>query len=166
MLFVLGAVFGFLRSIIKVKRHFLKTGRIIASAGDFLYCALCTVLFHITVFVTNYGYVRWYEFAGAFLGFVLYRIFLEDAVMKVMTGITGFATGLISGILRTVLSPFVRVLRMIYGQLNNQFRKLYGSIYWMRLRMYSRSAEKRLTALSEKGFCLSVKKSIHRKKSL
>ncbi len=157
ILMLSGVLFAFFRDILKVKRHFLKSGKVLTFIEDFLYCAVCGFVFQITVFVTNYGYVRWYEFAGVIFGFGLYRILLEELILKIIISVTGLIAGAVSYILGIVLSP----VRFVFLRITKVFKKCYFVLYekfmQRRLKIYSDKAEKRLLEFSGKGF-YSVKR--------
>jgi len=109
VLLVLGAVFGVLRDLLNVKRCFVKSGTLTEFAEDFICCIIFALLYHITVFAVNYGYVRWFEFAGVFLGFFAYRmtvgVFVYEALCR--------AVGLVIRIIKLLLSPVVKVFMFL-----------------------------------------------------
>lgn len=128
VLMLLGAVSGLIRDIVKVKRRFVRTGKILEFLEDFICCVILTFVYHITVFVTNYGYVRWYEFAGLILGFALYRMTISNLAVRVISTVAG----LLQKLLRLLISPIVSAFKVaaaafirVYMKLTMVLRKKY-----------------------------------------
>lgn len=148
VLTLLGAVSGIIRDIVKVKRRFVRTGKILEFFEDFICCIVLTFIYHMTVFVTNYGYVRWYEVAGLILGFGLYRITVSDIFVKVLSA---FAE-LLHKLIKLVAYPVVRIFKMV----SSVFMRIYAKIATALLKKYtvrkSGIMEKRYIDMARVGF--------------
>ena len=128
VLTLLGAVSGVIRDIVKVKRRFARTGKILEFAEDFICCIILTFVYHMAVFVTNYGYVRWYEFACLVVGFALYRITISSLVVKALS----FVAGLVQRLVRLIMRPIAMAFKMtkkafagLYMRFSRMLRKKY-----------------------------------------
>lgn len=104
---IVGVLFGVLWDVFEIKRAFLRSGKILIFFEDLLYFALFTIVFVMTVFVTNYGYIRWYEFVGVLCGFAFYKAFFSKTVVAVISFFIRLARRIIGAVLR----PFVWLLR-------------------------------------------------------
>lgn len=147
-LVILGVIFGLASDIVKVKRHFIPTGKLIRFTEDFLYCILCTFLYQITVFVLNYGYVRWYEFAGVMVGYLLYVLLFEDAFMHIIIWIVNKMLRILSILMR----PFVRLRSMAVKCIRRSYARISDKVYSMTLKKYSDKVKKKIAASSKQGF--------------
>ena len=125
VLVLFGIVCGFVRDIITVKRRFIPAGAVLSFFEDLVYCLVFTLLYHITVFVTNYGYVRWYEFASLFAGFLLYRFTLSRAVITLFCAVIAF----IIKIFGVLLMPVLRLSKIVYKNAR-RFVCIYLSFYY------------------------------------
>ncbi len=152
VLILLGALFGFLRDIIKIKRYFIKTGSILRNAEDIVYCIVFAFVYHITVFVTNYGYVRWYEFAGTVLGFMLYRMTLSVPVIGIMKKVLSLVFGLVRRILLVVLSPVLFVFKIVAGIVKKYLLRFGGVLYKRVVKILSEIAASKQLKAARKGF--------------
>ena len=148
ILVLLGAFFGIFGDLVRVKRRFFKTGRIAVFAEDLLCFVICTAIFEITVFVTNYGYFRWYEFVSLVAGYMLYVFLLQDAVVWVLVGVAG----IVSSLVRTVLSPFVRMCSLLFKIIEKNFGAFGEFLNERTAKYYSAKTLKRIAAMSERGF--------------
>lgn len=110
---IVGVLFGFLWDVFEIKRIFLRTGKILIFFEDLLYFALFTIVFVMTVFVTNYGYIRWYEFMGVLSGFVLYKVFFSKTVVAVISFFIKLAGRIITAVLRPFVLLFRRAVKFI-----------------------------------------------------
>lgn len=122
---VLGAVFGLLWDILRIKRYFIKTGYWWIFAEDLVFCVVFAFVYHIAVFAANYGYVRWFQAAGAGLGFALYRLMLSDAVMKILITVTAAVSAVIYRVMSVVLHPFIVIAERLWCILKGFFNRVY-----------------------------------------
>ncbi|MBR3994354.1 MAG: spore cortex biosynthesis protein YabQ [Clostridia bacterium] len=148
VLVLFGIFCGFVRDIITVKRRFIRTGAILSFFEDLIYCLIFTVLYHITVFVTNYGYVRWYEFASLFAGFSLYRFTISKAVITVLCALIGFITKII----RILLKPVMTLVKIIYKKATALLCVILRFCYKKRVVAYSKRMCRKHIRLAQGGF--------------
>ena len=108
-LFLLGAALGLCYDLLRLKRQFLRPSAFMGSLGDLLFWLIVTALFILTIHITNYGYVRWYEFVAAGAGFLLYRAALSSLVLKALR----FVVICILRTVRFLLNPVRSLLRCL-----------------------------------------------------
>lgn len=145
---VFGAIAGVLRDITVVKRQIMPTGAILRFIEDILYCMLLTALYHVLAFVVNYGYVRWYEFASAFIGFLLYRKIFGSVLRKLLYN---FASAVIK-MFGLVLKPLVSVLVKMSALINTCSAGVRIYIYGKRLSLKSVVICRKSLAAAKNGF--------------
>ena len=152
VLFLFGTVCGLFRDLITVKRYFVRTTSIVAFFEDLLYCLVLTIIYHITVFVTNYGYVRWYEFASLFAGFATYRVTLSKIVLFVFQTVISAISGFVIKVLGILLRPIYRLLNLMWKRIEKLGLK--AGRYYNRKIMIIRSkrVQRKYLKLSQNGF--------------
>ncbi len=145
---LVGVLFGVLWDLFEIKRTFLRTGKILIFFEDLLYFALFTVVFVMTVFVTNYGYIRWYEFVGVFSGFAFYKAFFSKTVVAVIS----FFIRLLGRIIAAVLNPFFWLFRRVGKIICFWYFAVCKILNEKRLKVNHLKMKKKYLGLSEKGF--------------
>ncbi len=100
---VLGVVFDFFR----IMRKNFKGASSAVWLQDILMWTVALGVVCATLFMTNSGQIRWYEFLGLGTGLAVYILALSNFVISVSTGIISF--------FKKVLSLFVKVLIVPVG---------------------------------------------------
>lgn len=148
-LIILGIISGFVWDIFRCIGQFFKIGYVLSNITDFLLCILFAFAYQITVFVTNYGYVRWYEFAGAFLGIMLYRLALSKIVTTVLMSVISICSGIIGKVISAVLHPFVKLAR---GIRSIAMKYVFSKLFILMTEIFANIAAGKQISLAAKGF--------------
>lgn len=148
-LFLFGIFCGFMRDIITVKRKVIGTVIFTEIPEDIIYCALMTFLYFMVIFVTNYGYVRWYEFASLSAGFALYRLTLSGIVVRMLSFVLEKLLKITGAVLKFVLSPMVFLARL----LKKRIFIVVAFCSEKEMRRRSEAVLKRHLKKAENGFC-------------
>ena len=148
VLLLFGAFCGVLRDIIIAKRRVFHAGVVIAFFEDLIFCILLTAVYHMIVFVTNYGYVRWYEFVSVFAGFLLYRI----SFGKIFGELFYRILLLMKRIIMIILKPFAVVIVRVEAFSARLVGFIVSRLYDKRTEIKSAVLMKRQLVLAGKGF--------------
>ena len=128
VLFLFGAFFAFLRDIIRVKRSLISVCTFVEAFEDFLYCVVFAFAYRVTVFVANYGYVRWYEICACAGGFAFYRLVLSVVVTKMLRTVILATVTLIRKVFLFLSSPFVFVAKKLYRMLCKKMQAIHKKV--------------------------------------
>lgn len=152
VLFSVGVFAGVLYDLFTVKRTLLKTPAAVLFIEDILFCLVLCTVFVFSVFITNYGYVRWYEYAAFLFGFGVYRFFVSWLFVKVLLALLKVFIGAVKKIVIFLVTPLVAVV----GKLVHILLKLIGLILEKTrensVKTYSKRRKKREIRLSIRGF--------------
>ncbi len=119
-LLVIGLCTGLIYDAFTVKRILLKTPFVLLFFEDVLFCLISCIIFVFAIFITNYGYVRWYEAAAFLSGFALYKLLVSWLIVKVFVTVLRFAAKIIRRVFFIVVLP----LKFIFVKLFEFARKL------------------------------------------
>lgn len=147
-LFLLGFALGVLFDAFSVKRIFIRTPQILLVAEDLIFSLLALIFFLITIFITNYGYVRWYEFLSLLCGFLLYKFFISYFVISASV----FIIRLILRVAGIILFPFKKLLLLLFKCVRLIYLRLLGILGNYRRKQYSLRRIRGDTRFSQRGF--------------
>ena len=147
-LFLFGIALGVLYDAFSVKRIFIRTPQILLVIEDLIFSLLALISFLMIIFITNYGYVRWYEFFSLFCGFFIYKIFLSYFLVKASLFIIRFVIRVIG----IVLFPFKNFVLMLFKGVCRIYRCIAELLYSYRIKRYSAKRTKQDCKLSQRGF--------------
>lgn len=105
-----GIIIGLIFDIFRILRKSFKTSDLITYIEDILFWLITGVLILYTIFVFNYGEIRFFMFAGIFLGAMFYMLLISQYVIKISVTVIGFFKKTISFIFKIIIFPF----RFIY----------------------------------------------------
>ena len=99
------------------------------------------------LFELKYRYATMFFF-GTVAGYMLYVFLLQDAVVWVLVGVAS----IVSSLVRTVLSPFVRMCSLLFKIIKKNFGAFGEFLNERTAKYYSAKTLKRIAAMSERGF--------------
>ena len=108
--FAVGVFLGIVFDVLRIKREFFGTSRLVLFFDDFAYMLFCTCVLILGVFRVNNGNLRWFEFFSPCIGFLAYRATLSKLVIKFFF----FLSRLIKRIFRAVCNFLLRILKTIF----------------------------------------------------
>lgn len=103
----------------------------------FVICACAFMIF--VLFSVSNGYVRSYEFAGAFLGAILYKITLSRFVSAIFYRITEVFFAVFNFFLKILLTPLAFMYKIIHNTISifaSGMRKLFAPLSQKALRIF------------------------------
>lgn len=120
-----GMAIALLYDIFRIFRRAVKTGYLAAYAQDLLYWIIAALLMLATIYYSNDGEIRIYQFIGAFIGAVLYVMLFSRIVMGSSLFIIRVVTKVIKTILFILIYPF-RLIHRILGAPARRLKRLAG----------------------------------------
>lgn len=114
-----GVIIGLIFDIFRILRKSFKTNDIITYIEDVLFWIITGILILYSIFIFNYGEIRFFMFVGIFLGAMLYMLLISKYVIKVSVSVINFFKKIIIFIFRIVKFPF----EFIYKILKKIFKK-------------------------------------------
>lgn len=114
-----GIIIGLIFDIFRILRKSFKTSDIVTYIQDILFWIITGVLILYSIFIFNYGEIRFFMFGGIFLGAMFYMLLISRYVIKVSVTIIDLLKKTIIFVLKIVKFPF----EFIYKILKNIFKK-------------------------------------------
>ena len=151
-LLVLGVFLGILFDLFYVPVSICRRIRFFVFLLDFIYCLTCCILFIIVIYITNYGYVRWYEFLSVALGMGIYRVVFDWHIAKLLLYISEKLYGIGIAALTFCLLPFKFVFKLIISIIQKNIELMFAFICNSILCGKCRRLRKKLLRDSENGF--------------
>ena len=114
-----GIIIGLIFDIFRILRKSFKTTDIVTYIEDILFWLITGILILYTIFVFNYGEIRFFMFVGIFLGAMLYMLLISRYVIKISVTTIEFIKKTIMLILKIVIFPFqfiYRILKKIFSK--------------------------------------------------
>ena len=105
-----GVFLGIVFDVLRIKREFFGTSRLVLFFDDLAYMLFCTCVLILGVFRVNNGNLRWFEFFSPCIGFLAYRATLSKLVIKFFF----FLSRLIKRIFRAVCNFLLRILKTVF----------------------------------------------------
>lgn len=100
--------------LLRVMRSYTKTTHAITDIQDIIFWCIAIIIMFFTVFHTNRGAVRWYEFLGALLGSVIYFFALSKVFCIVLKKIINIFLKIFVFFCKILLTPLVFTYNIIY----------------------------------------------------
>ncbi len=122
---IIGVIIGIFYDALVIKRMLLGSGKAVVFIDDMLFMLVSSVVFVMTVFVTNNGVIRWYEFLCCILGFTIYKLTLS----KLVLGLFRLIIKLIKFILKTLLKVAITLVKFILSPVF-KILKIIGALLW------------------------------------
>ncbi len=151
-LFIIGAVIGTIYDIFKVKREIFGKKLIFYIIDDLLFSLIYTTVFVFAIFLTNYGYVRWYEIVAAVFGFILYKVTLSNLFVRTATLIIRFILKVLKSIIALFLKPVAVILSFAVTSFKRIFSLILSKYQVKKAKSNSKNMLRREINLSRKGF--------------
>ena len=141
-----GVISGFLYDIFRIIRRLKECGRISVFIQDTIYWIINTLLVFGIIFYACSGDVRWYQYAAAVIGFLLYNAALSKIVISCSVALIRFILRCIEMLIKCIIFPFFMLYRIFYRPLR-----------YIKTKISEKIAKIRLTT---RHFCFTIKKSI------
>ena len=109
-----GVLIGVIYDILRVMRSYVKTTHAVNDVQDIVFWCIALIIMFFTVFHTNQGYVRWYEFLGVFLGALLYFLTMGKVFCIVLNKIIDVFLKIFVFFCKILLTPLVFTYNIIY----------------------------------------------------
>lgn len=107
-----GIIIGFIFDIFRILRKSFKTSDIVTYIQDILFWIITGILILYSIFVFNYGEIRFFMFVGIFIGAMFYMLLISRYVIKIsVTAIEIFKKTIIF-VLKIVSFPFQFIYKM------------------------------------------------------
>ena len=151
-LFLVGVCSGLVYDVFTVKRLLLKTPNVLLFIEDIVFCLVSCIIFVFAIFITNYGYVRWYEAAFFAAGFVLYKLFVSWLVVKVFEVILKFTARIVKKAVQIVMAPLKFIWINVFRACKKLYRKLCKAAENNTLKRYSKKRMNEEIRKAIKGF--------------
>ena len=151
-LFVIGVVIGVIYDIFKIKREIFGKNVIFYYLDDLLFSFIYTTIFVFAIFLTNYGYVRWYEIVSAFIGFIIYKSTISNIFVKITTEAIRFVLKILKVIIGIIFKPIIVILSFVLSLFKKIYLLILGKIEKEKTKINSKKRLKRELILSRKGF--------------
>lgn len=114
-----GIIIGLIFDIFRILRKSFKTNDIVTYVEDILFWLITGFLILYSIFIFNYGEIRFFMFVGIFLGAMFYMLLISRYVIKISVSVIDFLKRTIIFILKIVRFPF----EFVYKILKNIFKK-------------------------------------------
>ena len=108
-----GIIIGLIFDIFRILRKSFKTSDIITYIEDILFWTITGILILYTIFVFNYGEIRFFMFVGIFLGAMFYMLLISKYVIKVSVTVIEAVKKTIIFIIKVVIFPFKLIYKII-----------------------------------------------------
>ncbi|WP_207207941.1 spore cortex biosynthesis protein YabQ [Xylanivirga thermophila] len=102
---IMGVIYDFFRAI----RYRAKPNRIVTGIMDLIFWLIVAVLAFMVFYYTNYGQIRFFNFIGMALGWLLYTITLSPWILKFIISIFKVIGKIFTVIIKIIAWP-VRLL--------------------------------------------------------
>lgn len=108
-----GVCAGVLFDLLRALRRAFGANSFTTSVSDILFWLAISIGVYMTIFMFNYGQIRWYEIIGIILGSVIYFLALSGIIMKILGALFNFFTKIFQFIFKIILTPLVFLYKMI-----------------------------------------------------
>ncbi len=132
--FVFGLIFGAIYDIFRIRRiAFRGKGRtvdaVITFFEDVIFFLFISVCLILICYKLHFGIPRWYSYAGAFLGFILYRNTVGRIVIALSDRIISFMERVLLLIKKRLFLPVLSFFAALFGRLFKAAVKKYRESY-------------------------------------
>lgn len=141
-----GVMSGFLYDIFRIIRRLKKCGGVSIFIQDTVYWIINTLLVFGIMFYACSGDVRWYQYAAAVMGFLLYNAALSKIVISCSVTLIKFMLRCAEILIKCIIFPFFLLYRLFYRPFSR-----------IKMKISEKIAKIRLTI---RHFCFTIKKSI------
>lgn len=111
-----GIIIGLIFDIFRILRKSFKTTDIVTYIEDILFWLITGILILYTIFVFNYGEIRFFMFIGIFIGAMLYMLLISRYVIKISVTTIEFIKKTIMLILKIVIFPIYKIFKKIFSK--------------------------------------------------
>lgn len=114
-----GSIIGLIFDIFRILRRSFKTSDIITYIEDVLFWLITGILILYSIFIFNYGEIRFFMFVGILLGAMFYMLLISRYVIKISVTVIEFLKKAIMFVFKIVIFP----LQFIYKIFKRIFSK-------------------------------------------
>ena len=114
-----GVIIGLIFDIFRILRKSFKTSDILTYIEDILFWIITGILLLYSIFIFNYGEIRFFMFVAILLGAMFYMLLISRYVIKISVTVINLLKRTMICILRIISFPF----KFIYEILKRIFRK-------------------------------------------
>ena len=137
-----GVFLGIVFDVLRIKREFFGTSRLVLFFDDLAYMLFCTCVLILGVFRVNNGNLRWFEFLSPCIGFLVYRstvsklvikffFFLSRLIKRIFRAVCAFAMR----VLKTLLKPVLKLFLCVFKSLSRALSETKSAIYTYRVKI-------------------------------
>lgn len=108
-----GIIIGLIFDTFRILRKSFKTIDIITYFEDILFWIITGILILYTIFICNYGEIRFFMFVGLFLGAMLYMLFISRYVIKFSVAVIEILKKTIMFMAKIIIAPFQLIYKII-----------------------------------------------------
>lgn len=112
-IFCLGVFIAFLYDIFSIAGRIVNLPKIAVFINDLVFCLVSCVLFIAVIYITNYGYIRWYEIAFLLLGFGAYRVVFERHILMLAVKLVKALLKFLKLVIFLALTPVLLLLKLV-----------------------------------------------------
>lgn len=152
VMLLVGVFAGILYDLFTVKRILLKTPAAMLFFEDILFCLIVCTVFVFSIFITNYGYVRWFECAAFLSGLGIYRFFISQIFVKMLVTVFRFFIRFVKIIAVFLISPVLAIGKILVRKLLKIFAFIREKTRENSVKTYSKRRKKREIRQSLHGF--------------
>ena len=139
---LLGAALSLVFAVLKATRLILNSGTFAVAAEDMLYCIFSAAAAFAFLMKFSYGRLRWYVFAGIFLGWIIFKLVIGDHLSLLLYRIAIAVFAVIKTVISILFFPFKAIFGYIVGKISflakilDNFTKKVRSKCKFRLKKY------------------------------
>ena len=108
-----GIIIGFIFDIFRILRKSFKTSDIVTYIEDILFWIITGVLILYSIFIFNYGEIRFFMFVGMFLGAMFYMLLISKYVIKISVKIINLLKQIAIFIFKVIKFPIELLYKIL-----------------------------------------------------
>ena len=151
-----GTIIGLIFDIFRILRKSFKTSDIVTYIEDILFWVITGILILYSIFIFNYGEIRFFMFVGMFLGAMFYMLLVSKYVIKISVSIIEFLKKAIIFVLKIIKFPieFIdKIIEKIFKKpilfciinvkkIIRQIKTKFSKKYILNLKIFAKNAKK------------------------
>lgn len=110
---ICGALISLVFDAFRIFRKMVKTSPLTVAIHDVVFWLLAALMLFGYVFLTNNGELRLFEFAGVFLGAIIYFLTLSKTIISLSINLIKFLNAVLTFIIRAILLPISFIYRLL-----------------------------------------------------
>ncbi len=109
-----GAGMGLIYDLLRCVRRCAKSTDVITDIEDIIFWAISIAVMFFSIFFTNHGVVRWYQFFGVILGSILYFLTLSRVICICVQKIIEIFLKIFIFFCKILLTPLLFTFNILY----------------------------------------------------